>query len=491
MQIAFLNPQGNFDNKDSYWTEHPDFGGQLVYVKELAVAMAKQGHRVDILTRRIEDPEWQEFVETFDYYPETEGVRIIRISCGPNEFLPKEELWPYLEEWVEGIQQFYEKEGQMPDFVTTHYGDGGIAGCLFKERTGIPFSFTAHSLGAQKMDKMGVVDDNYHNYDSRFHFTIRLIAERYAMMHSSICFVSTKQERDEQYTHTYYQGAGDQDNPNKFEVVPPGANTLIFTTHESNIDRKMNSYYEGLMTRDIKENRKSLPGIICSSRLDEKKYHKGLVEAYAKDEDLQKNANLIIVLRGVENPFEGYQQLSREECTLMDEMMLLIEAYKLKGKVAFADIHSQGELASFYRIAGNRSSIFALTAKYEPFGLAPIEAMSCGLPAVVTKNGGPSEVLQDEENHYGVLIDVSDLSSIQGGLRLALDNWGQYHHMGINRVKSKYTWDIAAKQYLETIESKCSSEDKPKMPKEIKDLLKGVLQLDLIDFKETIRYART
>lgn|GEM_PF-4670272 len=33
MHIAFLNPQGNFDLADRYWTEHPDFGGQLVYVK--------------------------------------------------------------------------------------------------------------------------------------------------------------------------------------------------------------------------------------------------------------------------------------------------------------------------------------------------------------------------------------------------------------------------------------------------------------------------
>ena len=41
MQIIFLNPQGNFDPQDSYWTEHPDFGGQLVYVKETALALAE------------------------------------------------------------------------------------------------------------------------------------------------------------------------------------------------------------------------------------------------------------------------------------------------------------------------------------------------------------------------------------------------------------------------------------------------------------------
>jgi len=61
MRIAFLNPQGNFDPKDNYWTEHSDFSGQPGYVKQVALAMGEIGHQVDILTRKIIDPEWSEF----------------------------------------------------------------------------------------------------------------------------------------------------------------------------------------------------------------------------------------------------------------------------------------------------------------------------------------------------------------------------------------------------------------------------------------------
>ena len=68
MHIVFLNPQGNFDPADSYLTEHSDFGGQLVYVKELAQAMAQQGHKVDIVTRRIRDSSWPEFFADQDSY---------------------------------------------------------------------------------------------------------------------------------------------------------------------------------------------------------------------------------------------------------------------------------------------------------------------------------------------------------------------------------------------------------------------------------------
>ena len=87
MHIVLLNPQGNFDPADSYLTEHPDFGGQLVYVKELAQAMAKQGHKVDIVTRRIRDSSWPEFFADQDNYSMCqENLRILRFPFGGDYF---------------------------------------------------------------------------------------------------------------------------------------------------------------------------------------------------------------------------------------------------------------------------------------------------------------------------------------------------------------------------------------------------------------------
>jgi sucrose-phosphate synthase len=104
MRIAFLNPPGNFDPEDSYWTEHPDCGGQLVYFKQLALTIGKLEHKVDILTRRIIDPAWPEFAEPFDNYPEAPNIRIVRLPAGPEKFIRKELLWPYLiNDWVPEI----------------------------------------------------------------------------------------------------------------------------------------------------------------------------------------------------------------------------------------------------------------------------------------------------------------------------------------------------------------------------------------------------
>jgi len=229
MFIAFLNPQGNFDPKDSYWTEHPDFGGQLVYVKELACAMAEMGHQVDIVTRQIQDPQWPEFAGELDAYPDVEGLRIVRIPCGPPQFLRKEELWPYLgTEWAPGIEAFYRREGRHPHALTTHYADGGLAGALLRERLGVPYTFTAHSLGAQKLDKLRARNESVVALDAHYHFGRRLMAERIAMNRADKVIVSTRQERMEQYGHPAYAGAIDTSDERRFAVVPPGVNLRIF-----------------------------------------------------------------------------------------------------------------------------------------------------------------------------------------------------------------------------------------------------------------------
>ena len=176
--IAFFNPQGNFDPEDSYWTEHPDFGGQLVYVKEIAIALAEEFPLdVDIITRQIKDPDWPEFSGRLDSYPVSDRVRIIRLPFGGSRFLAKEQLWPHLNEYVEGIEEFYREEGRSPDFVTTHYADGGLAGALYREKTGTPFSFTGHSLGAQKMDKLNVNPDNLDAMLTKYKFHCRQLKE--------------------------------------------------------------------------------------------------------------------------------------------------------------------------------------------------------------------------------------------------------------------------------------------------------------------------
>jgi sucrose-phosphate synthase len=457
MKIAFINPQGNFDPNDSYWTEHPDFGGQLVYVKEVAIAMAAKGHQVDILTRQIIDPQWPEFAERLDGYPGVENLRIARIPCGPPDFLPKEDLWPFLgSEWVPNILTFYQAEGYLPDVFTSHYADGGLAGALIAQQTGRAFSFTGHSLGAQKMDKLHASPQNLAELEARFHFSRRIMAERVSMAHAGRIITSTTQERMEQYGHRAYKGAINPQDDHHFAVTPPGVNLQIFNPEETSLDHRVAQRIQAALERDIDPDRHDLPIALASSRLDAKKNHIGLVKAFVESPALQASANLAIAMRGLEDPLRDYGSLSPEEKTILDDIVTLLDEHDLWDKVTAFPLNSQGELAAAYRQLAKKRSVFVLSALYEPFGLAPLEAMSCGLPAVVTQNGGPSESMLEEGRQFGVLVNPTDPQDIARGILEAIaspEDWQTLQQAGIERVISKYTWERTAEGYLQVLES--------------------------------------
>jgi sucrose-phosphate synthase len=456
MHVAFLNPQGNFDPEDSYWTAHPDFGGQLVYVKELALAMGELGHRADIVTRRVVDPDWPEFASPTDAYPDHPNVRILRIPCGPEGFLSKEELWPYLgTEFVPRLLELYEREGSLPDALTAHYGDGGLCAVLIGERTGIPFSFTAHSLGAQKMDKMGVSRRRAAQIDERYHFSRRIVAERLSMSRSSINVTSTSQERYNQYTHNAYRGAVDPTDGSRFAAVPPGVAMHIFDrSSRAGNEEAVHSHVRASLERDLDPGRLDLPCVVASSRLDPKKNHLALLEAFASSPTLRESANLVIVTGSLENPLADYRDADTGERAVLDGIMGIIDRTGMRGMVSMFDLRGQRPLAAAYRFFSDRRSVFCLTADYEPFGLAPLEAMAAGLPAVVTKNGGPSESLREGDEEYGILVDPSDPEEVAAGLyalTASEERWSSYAEAGYERVLARYTWKRTAEGYLEAL----------------------------------------
>lgn len=443
MHIIFINPQGNFDQNDSHLTEHPDFGGQLIYVKELCMALSKAGISVDIVTRKIVDPDWPEFSEGISYYEGfPDNPRIVRIGCGGPLFIDKEQLWRHLDEFTDNILEFY--GNKIPDFSTAHYADGGYSGVLLQKKAGIGFTFTAHSLGAQKIDNLSVSAANFDSMENRFKFSRRITAERLSMERAAKIITSTSQERFEQYSHPLYNGAVDVGDKNKFSVIPPGVNTEIFTDQERPGDRETRTYIEGVIREDKK------PFIILSSRLVKKKNHLGTVKAFASSERLKELCSLGIFLRGIDDPYAEFDKVPDDEQILLRPVLDLIDREGIRDKVYFFNIRSRQNLAASYRYFAQRGSIFSLTAFYEPFGLAPVEAAACGLAVVATKNGGQSEVFGDGS---GILVDPSDVRDIANGLIQGLTDHEYFARRGLSRVSEKYTWDKTASSYLDVVKS--------------------------------------
>lgn len=59
-------------------------------------------------------------------------------------------------------------------------------------------------------------------------------------------------------------------------------------------------------------------------------------------------------------------------------------------KVEWVKYIPDEDLANYYRAAG----VFALPSRYEPFGMAAIEAMACGTSTIVTVHGGLSNLIE-------------------------------------------------------------------------------------------------
>ncbi|HEX4923556.1 MAG TPA: glycosyltransferase family 4 protein [Bdellovibrionales bacterium] len=94
------------------------------------------------------------------------------------------------------------------------------------------------------------------------------------------------------------------------------------------------------------------------------------------------------------------------------------------------------------------SDAFLLPTLYEPFGMVITEAMACGLPPIVTKLAGASELISDGTD--GLLLgDPADTSAIAACLTRVIENEDERKNLKreARRTAERYTWDHAAKKY--------------------------------------------
>lgn len=458
MRIAFVNPHGNFDEAASHLTAHPDFGGQLVYVREVALALAAIGHQVDILTRRIDDPQWPEFAAAIDGYLDQPGVRILRFPCGPRGFLPKEELWPHLGEWVGRILAWRRDEGEWPDLWTGHYADGGVCAALLAEQSGVPCSFTGHSLGAWKLDGLLFPSDSEASTYSRddllaadlcYNFGARIAAERAAMARAATIITNSFTERYDQYSHPAYAGVADVHDDRQFETIGPGVNLHVFDpSTRGPRDAEVRGAIHTALARDIAPERRDLPAVIAWSRLDPKKNHIALVRAFAQNPSLRARANLMMVMRGLDDPLRDFERASVGDQAVLRPLVREVQTSGLWGAVSAFSLAGQDALAALYRWGAETGAVFCLPSEHEPFSLTVIEAMSTGLPVVATRNGGPREITDD--GRAGLLADPNNYAELGSQLLRLLadrDAWQAYASAGRQRVLDRYSWARTAEGY--------------------------------------------
>lgn len=416
-----------------------DTGGQILYVVELARALAAQPGvaRVDLLTRLVDDPG-----VAADYAaaeePLSEGARIVRITAGPAQYLPKEMLWDHLDTFADNAIAYLREQPRMPDLVHSHYADAGHVGSRLAHTLGLPLIHTGHSLGRVKWRRLIASGLSREEIEQRYNMARRIEAEEMTLATAERVITSTHQEIEEQYgLYDYYQ-------PKQMSVIPPGTDLSRFHPPDDS-DELAPIQHE--LARFLEDPDK--PAILALSRPDARKNIAGLVCAYGQATDLQQAANLVIIAGNRDDI--GDLDIGAQE--VLTEILVLIDRYDLYGKVAYPKHHSSDDVPRYYRLVAAGGGVFVNPALTEPFGLTLIEAAASGLPIVATEDGGPRDIIGN--CHNGVLIDPLDPLDIARGLREVLldrEHWPARAAAGIDGVRQHYAWQAHAASYLAMVQ---------------------------------------
>ncbi len=440
MKFLHLHLHGLIRSNSLELGRDSDTGGQTQYVLELVKSLANTSEvdQVDLVTRLINDTKIdssyskeQEFIEP--------GAQILRFQFGPNKYLRKELLWPYLDELTQNLIQYYQKYENKPNFIHAHYADAGYVGVRLSQTLKVPFIFTGHSLGREKKRKLLETGLKINQIEKLYFISKRINAEEESLKYADIIVTSTKQESVYQYSqyHSF--------SPEKSKVIAPGVNHTKFhhihsTTETSEIDNMMLPFL-----KDIRK-----PPILAISRAVRRKNIPSLVEAYGRSEKLKRKTNLILVLGCRDNTFK----LDSQQRDVFHKIFEMIDKYNLYGKVAYPKKHSPENIPSLYRWAASRGGIFVNPALTEPFGLTLLEASSCGLPIIATDDGGPKEIYAKCNN--GLLVDVTDTNQLKIVLEKGISNssqWKLWSRNGIEGVHRHFSWNTHVRNYLSILKS--------------------------------------
>lgn len=120
-------------------------------------------------------------------------------------------------------------------------------------------------------------------------------------------------------------------------------------------------------------------------------------------------------------------------------------AINLNVKLKILTMITDDELVLLY----NKAKLVVYAPYIEPFGLVPLEAMSCGTPVVGVKEGGVRESIVDGLN--GILTDRDELEFSEAITELLLNNEKRekMSKNSINAVNNFWTLDDSGKRILD------------------------------------------
>lgn len=161
------------------------------------------------------------------------------------------------------------------------------------------------------------------------------------------------------------------------------------------------------------------------------KNYQMLIDAFAKSRLADEGCTMIIV-------GDGPERLKLEKT---------IKELNLDEKVSLLGRKTKDEIVNILA----ESHVFVLSSEKETFGVACIEALSQGLPAIATRCGGPEEFINESN---GLLVEPNNSDSMASAMRKIFVNYSEYDTKAIaESCRNRFAPSVIAKQLIEIFEN--------------------------------------
>lgn len=370
-------------------------GGQNVYVRQVGETLAKLGWQVDMFTRKA-DANAPTIVQ------HSAHCRTIRLNAGPATFIPRDDLFEYMPEFVESLCQFQAQSGIHYPLVHTNYWMSAWVGLQLKQRSNVQLVHTYHSLGAvkyQSVSPLPAIADT------------RLAVER-QILEEGDCVVATSPQEQAHLRQLVSQLG-------EIEVIPCGTNIQTFCLRPKTETRAR----LGFKADDQL--------VLYVGRFDQRKGIETLVRAMAqlKSQD-QDTSRLRLVIVGGSDP-NGTDGQERLRIGALVKELGLADCTEFVGQVG------HDRLPDYYTAA----DVCVVPSHYEPFGLVAIEAMACGTPVVASDVGGLSYTVVPGQT--GALVPPQDVDGFAAAIDRVLnqEQWSLFQRERLAlRIQENFSW---------------------------------------------------
>ncbi|PMB42456.1 glycoside hydrolase [Fischerella thermalis CCMEE 5205] len=377
-------------------------GGQNVYVRQVGEALAQLGWRVDMFTRKVS-------TEQDTIVQHRPNCRTIRLEAGAVEFVPRDNLFGHLPEFVGNFLKFQRENGITYPLIHTNYWLSSWVGMQLKKIQGSKQVHTYHSLGAVKYNTIKTIP---------LIASTRLAVEKEILETAERIVATSPQEKEHMRSLVSTKG--------NIDIIPCGTDIEQF----GRISQQAARVQLGLNPED--------KVVMYVGRFDPRKGIETLVRAVGKSQ-FRGDKHLKLIIGGGSRPGQS-DGMERER------IEGIVHELGMSDFTIFTGRLSQEILPSYYAAA----DVCVVPSHYEPFGLVAIEAMASNTPVVASDVGGLQFTVVPEET--GLLAPPQDEDAFAVAIDRILANpqWrDQLGKAGRKRVESKFSWNGVATQLSE------------------------------------------